>query len=662
MPPNSLSWWLDTLTRRSATVSASTPPPLHLDVVFSLAYHGGAFSGSQSQQSSGASSVIREAAAATAAAATAAVAAAASSSPAAPAASGTLASATAASAHPARPVKPPRPVRTIEDEVMKATRGLMGDNSINMVALSRTDAEVCARDALCWMRLPIASLLRGDLGPDRLRDALHASLPPDIRVPRLRFARPSQIKLKSASSAKRYAYYLGCGDYLPLSHLMPHVVFVGAALDLDAMRTAALHIVGRHDFTPFSKLSEASPAAQLENAKRGRCDKPLLEGVAGTGGAGCPPPPPKRRAVGGGSPDEERAAVAVGAPSEGGGEGDSGDDFEEGDEGGDGCFVDSAEVAASSSSSAPSGTVAPQRAGRTDSEKNTRTVHSVLIKVLRPNEVSFALLPADGGGGGGGGSSSSGIGGAGASAVEGKSDRAEAAAEPVSSSSASATTPTELPVVALPPPRPLTVDASVSPSSPMVRGRGEAAGVTGGPLPPVTSGATGRAVRPAPYIIRITFEGDGFLRGMVRKLVGALINIGKGRAPGSFIEDALRPAPLPPLRSEEPPHGTGGASTATETAGSVVGGGGDASGGVASAAAAAVATAQRRALALKFSQPAPGRGLWLDATIVPAALWTDADYSNNGTATYRGDWMLPPLPLPAPPQALGGAETTAPLE
>ncbi len=54
--------------------------------------------------------------------------------------------------------------------------------------------------------------------------------------------------------------------------------------------------------------------------------------------------------------------------------------------------------------------------------------------------------------------------------------------------------------------------------------------------------------------IRIELEGDGFLRFMVRRIAGSLIEIGRGALPPSAIADALEPA-YGPARWTAPPEG-----------------------------------------------------------------------------------------------------------
>jgi hypothetical protein len=111
-------------------------------------------------------------------------------------------------------------------------------------------------------------------------------------------------------------------------------------------------------------------------------------------------------------------------------------------------------------------------------------------------------------------------------------------------------------------------------------------------------------------IVRIRLVGPGFLRHMVRRLVGCAIAVGKGRLPTTYIRDQL-----------------------TEAAAAK-----DASTEVTAAAAAAVGvyTAGPEHTKLPYTV-APGRGLWLERTYlagpVPDAdehFWADRNWCNNG--------------------------------
>jgi len=53
----------------------------------------------------------------------------------------------------------------------------------------------------------------------------------------------------------------------------------------------------------------------------------------------------------------------------------------------------------------------------------------------------------------------------------------------------------------------------------------------------------------------LTFEGDGFLRGMVRRMVGALVQVGRGTRPPGWLRDLLAGRVMEPAAPAAPAHG-----------------------------------------------------------------------------------------------------------
>ncbi|MRX49432.1 tRNA pseudouridine(38-40) synthase TruA [Paracoccus sp. S-4012] len=113
-----------------------------------------------------------------------------------------------------------------------------------IAAAGRTDAGVHATGQVAH-----ADMAR-DWAPDRLRDAVNAHLRPDP-VAVLAIARvPDDWHARFSAVERRYLFRL-------LSRRAPAVLDAGRvwqvrhALDLDAMREGAAHLVGRHDFTTF---------------------------------------------------------------------------------------------------------------------------------------------------------------------------------------------------------------------------------------------------------------------------------------------------------------------------------------------------------------------------------------------------------------------------
>jgi tRNA pseudouridine38-40 synthase len=89
-------------------------------------------------------------------------------------------------------------------------------------------------------------------GNARLLAALRSELPPAIQIRSVRQAVPD-FHARFSVRAKRYVYYLHLGDADPFSRPFCWPVF--RPLDLEAMRSAAALLHGRHDFRAFTALN-----------------------------------------------------------------------------------------------------------------------------------------------------------------------------------------------------------------------------------------------------------------------------------------------------------------------------------------------------------------------------------------------------------------------
>ena len=87
-------------------------------------------------------------------------------------------------------------------------------------------------------------------GGDNLLKALRTRLPEDVQVREVRQVREGFHALRS-SCGKRYEYRATEGWAFPQEARFVHSL-ENRRFDLDAMRSAALHLVGRHDFSAFS--------------------------------------------------------------------------------------------------------------------------------------------------------------------------------------------------------------------------------------------------------------------------------------------------------------------------------------------------------------------------------------------------------------------------
>ncbi len=136
-----------------------------------------------------------------------------------------------------------------------------------VVAAGRTDAGVHARGQ-------VASFFERDPLPlDAYVKGMNALLPPEVAV-RAASLEPDGFDARRSASGKRYRYAIENGPTrAPLSRLAAWQLF--RPLDAGAMRAAAAHLVGRHDFASF-QASDCECAHAVRDLRR--CD------VLGEGG------------------------------------------------------------------------------------------------------------------------------------------------------------------------------------------------------------------------------------------------------------------------------------------------------------------------------------------------------------------------------------------
>lgn len=131
---------------------------------------------------------------------------------------------------------------SIQEELERAVARVTGEG-VRVVGAGRTDAGVHALGQVAHFRT--ASVLPAE----RFTGALNHYLPPDIAVRCAEDAPPGFHARRDARwRAYRYLIWNRPGRN-PL--LRNRVLFWEGVLDLGAMREAAAHLVGRHDFAPF---------------------------------------------------------------------------------------------------------------------------------------------------------------------------------------------------------------------------------------------------------------------------------------------------------------------------------------------------------------------------------------------------------------------------
>lgn len=526
--------------------------------------------------------------------------------------------------------------RTVEVAVMAGVERALGVARPPVLALSRTDAGVSARDQAVRFRVPAASLVAaGCTNPGAVLAAFNACAHPAVAAVRARFARPSQVVLRAASTSKTYAYYVATGAYPGAAPLQPFAVYV-ARLDVGAMRAALAGVVGTHDFAPaFAAPRKPSPAALARAAARSSAVAAPASTAARDGGSD-----------GDDGSDADGGSDAIGGSDAVGGS-DGGSDDDARGRGGTSALPQ-LQAAELSSAAAPSATASSHAAHGASLEMTSggccgvvvdaplaavaaappllsgspprcgatvRTVSRATLDVLDPSQCDFALV----------GRPHVGAWRVTAGAKR-RGNRPGAVAE------TAATVSTAMAAAAAAAARAgfsgaASADAACGPAEPGIDGApstraaaagdGEAAAGAASALvvaPPDASASASAVPTPASdgatVVLRITFEGDGFLRHQVRRLVGALLAVGRGTLPPDYVAHTLREQS----------------------------GGGGAGGGSAPGAAPLGAGRGRRT---PFGA-APGRGLWLESQGLPDELWSDPDFCNNQTPGYVEDWGLVP--------------------
>lgn len=156
--------------------------------------------------------------------------------------------------------RPRLALRTVQHVVERALRGIVREDVV-LIGASRTDAGVHARGQVAaFTSLGDGGASGGwplDRGTDRLLRALNGRLPDDVLVTACDLA-PHDFNPIGDARSKGYSYTLHVapppphGDGLRPLWDRRYVHHVWEPLDLDAMRAAAAHLVGEHDFASLA--------------------------------------------------------------------------------------------------------------------------------------------------------------------------------------------------------------------------------------------------------------------------------------------------------------------------------------------------------------------------------------------------------------------------
>lgn len=152
----------------------------------------------------------------------------------------------------------PGGTRTVQGVLAAALERIAG-HPCRPAGASRTDAGVHAEGQLASIELETG------LDAGRLLRALNGVLPPDLAVVEAALAPPG-FHARRAARSKLYRYRIWNGECRsPLRAAHSHRVFT--PLDLPALRRAASHLLGRHDFRSF-QAARAAPGSTVRTLHR----------------------------------------------------------------------------------------------------------------------------------------------------------------------------------------------------------------------------------------------------------------------------------------------------------------------------------------------------------------------------------------------------------
>ncbi len=157
---------------------------------------------------------------------------------------------------------------TIEAELEKAIQTLTG-KFVKVSGAGRTDSKVHALNQT-------ASFFSGaDFSAEKWRAALNAILPADIVVKSV-LSIPPFFHARHSAIAKRYRYLIYNKPY-PSSFSPHYSWWLRKPLDLTAMRVAAKHFIGEHDFSAVraSQCSSPSPVKTIKELTITTVDTPI---------------------------------------------------------------------------------------------------------------------------------------------------------------------------------------------------------------------------------------------------------------------------------------------------------------------------------------------------------------------------------------------------
>jgi len=143
---------------------------------------------------------------------------------------------------------------TIQEEIERSINKVTGE-SVRIAGSGRTDAGVHALGQVASFRT------ESDIAGERFAPALNSHLPPQIAILHSAWV-PNSFHARKSAKGKTYRYRILNRRMRP-ALLRDKVYHFAPDLDIAAMRTAAAHIVGEHDFYAFTPPASERPMGYL---------------------------------------------------------------------------------------------------------------------------------------------------------------------------------------------------------------------------------------------------------------------------------------------------------------------------------------------------------------------------------------------------------------
>ena len=163
---------------------------------------------------------------------------------------------------------------SVQQVLEAAASRLNGGAAVPSIVAGRTDSGVHAAGQVAQLDLPAG------FGAATVRDALNYHMKPHLVIVRQAAPAPEGWNARFSAVSRLYRYHILNRRARP-ALLSGRVWHVAAPLDAEAMRAAARHLLGRHDFTSFraAACQAKSPLRTLDRLDVTR-DGEMIEIVA----------------------------------------------------------------------------------------------------------------------------------------------------------------------------------------------------------------------------------------------------------------------------------------------------------------------------------------------------------------------------------------------